>query len=282
MGSLSPYTNTIILFVLLVLQCGYGSKAREINTKGQFVDGYRHHPSTYGMDRNDPALNVFFTVEDLFIGKKMPIYFSLKNPSTTPHILPRDKADSIPFASSQLPNILKFFSFSKHAQQAKSIAETLRQCELESPKGELKFCATSLESMIDTTRGVLGLDKKIEVLTTITPFLKPTTLLQNYTFVEDPKEVLADKMVACHTMPYPYAVFYCHSQEKKNKNRVFKISLVGENGDRIEAISVCHMDTSGWEPKHVVFQMLKIEPGSPVCHFMPTDNLVWVSAPSVI
>lgn len=233
------------------------------------------------MDDIEPSLNIFFTTKDLFLGKKMPIYFSLKDPSTTPHILPREETESIPFSSSKLPYLLEFFSYSKNARQAKSMEDTLRQCELESPKGETKFCATSLESMLDLTRDIFGLDTKFKVLTTITQFSKPTALLQNYTIVEDPREVLAHRMVACHTMPYPYAVFYCHSQ--KGGNKVFKISLVGENGDRVEAVSVCHMDTSMWDHDHVAFQVLGTEPGkSPVCHFMPTDNVVWVSSPSVI
>ncbi|KAF1001579.1 hypothetical protein AG4045_001387 [Apium graveolens] len=94
-----------------------------------------------------------------------------------------------------------------------------------------------------------------------------------------PEEILAPKMVACHTMPYSYAVFYCHYQ--KSKSRVFKVSLVGENGDKVEAIGVCHLDTSQWSPSHPAFQVLKIEPGtSPVCHFFPADNFVWIPSPA--
>ncbi|GAV73730.1 BURP domain-containing protein [Cephalotus follicularis] len=231
------------------------------------------HPSPL-MDHMDPSLNVFFTLNDLKLGKVMPIYFSNKNFSTSPRLLTSEESNSIPFSLSQLPYLLQFFSFSKDSPQAKAMEYTLKQCAQEPIKGETKFCATSLESMLDFTQDVFGLDTQLKALTT-TLLIKPTVLLQNYTILDVPKEIFAPKMIACHTMPYPYSVFYCHGQE--TENRLFEISLGGDNGERVVAAAVCHMDTSQWDRDHVSFRILNIEPGtSPVCHFFPTDNLVWV------
>ncbi|XWS55231.1 hypothetical protein CRYUN_Cryun10bG0157500 [Craigia yunnanensis] len=130
---------------------------------------------------------------------------------------------------------------------------TLKQCELETPKGEIRFCATSLESMLDFARSVFGLDSHLKI---------PSS-----------------RIIACHTLPYPYAVFYCHSQ--KSETRLFQVSLGAENGDRVKASAACHMDTSQWDRDHVSFRLLKIKPrSSPVCHFFPPDNLVWVPLPA--
>uniref|UniRef100_A0A803LP42 BURP domain-containing protein n=2 Tax=Chenopodium quinoa TaxID=63459 RepID=A0A803LP42_CHEQI len=152
-------------------------------------------------------------------------------------------------------------------------------CETPPLEGETKFCATSLESMLDNLSLIFGLGEKFEVLTTKkTKNLIP--ILQNYTVLEDPKEIVANKMVGCHPVPYPYAVYYCHGQV--NDNRLFVISLEGqEDRQRIEAVAICHMDTSQWDPHHVSFRVLGIEPGAaPVCHVFPQDNLVWVSSHS--
>ncbi|XLR55950.1 hypothetical protein S83_006622 [Arachis hypogaea] len=93
--------------------------------------------------------------------------------------------------------------------------------------------------------------------------------------LEDIKEMEAPKMVACHTMPYPYGVFYCHSQTTLNK--VYRVPLEGDNGDKVEAIVVCHLDTSEWGSSHPSFQVLGVKPGtSSVCHFFPDDNLIFV------
>lgn len=49
-------------------------------------------------------------------------------------------------------------------------------------------------------------------------------------------------MVACHSRPYPFSVYYCHGQRS---NRVFQILLAGEdNGGQLNGVAVCHMGTS--------------------------------------
>lgn len=232
------------------------------------------HPSMH----MDPALSVFFTVDDLQIGKSMPIYFPQKGPSTTPRLLLREEADSIPFSSTQLPYLLEFFSFPKESPQAKGMGYTLGQCELKPIEGETKFCATSFESLLDFARSFFGLDTRLNVLTT-TPLRNSTILIQNYTIVEV-KENSAPKKLACHTMPYPYAIFYCHGQQIR-VDRLYEVSLDGENGETVQAAAICHMDTSQWDRHHVSFRVLRVEPGSCVCHFFSPDTIIWVPAMAV-
>jgi len=88
---------------------------------------------------------------------------------------------------------------------------------------------------------IFGLSSQFQVLST-THFIELTARLQNYTIFKKPKEIPAPKMVACHTMPCPFSIFYCHYQESESK--VFKVSLGGENEDRADAVAVYHLDTS--------------------------------------
>ncbi|XP_024021317.1 BURP domain-containing protein BNM2A isoform X2 [Morus notabilis] len=276
----------IILLSLLVLV--KGTESRDVpsdnniiqlpSSNTESIGDHDHHQSDHPkshmhhMDSNNVNM-VFFTMEDMEVGKTMPIYFPKIDPSTSPHLLPRDEASSIPFSLKQLPNLLKKFSFSKDSPQGSAMEDTLKQCESPPIKGETKFCATSLESMIDFIRRIFGDDSFSVVATNF--FTKSSTTFQNYTILEMPKEVFSPKMVACHTLPYPYAIYYCHYLECENK--VYKILLGGENGDKVEAVAVCHMDTSQWGRNHVSFRILKTEPGTfPVCHFFPAEHLVWV------
>lgn len=76
--------------------------------------------------------------------------------------------------------------------------------------------ATSLESMLGFGGGIFGRGAHFQVLGT-THHGKPTStsqspILQNYTIMEVPREIFNTKMVACHTMPYPYGVFYSYHQ----------------------------------------------------------------------
>ena len=287
------YASWNIFLYLLLVMCPCGNAGRETNAikyhmNDDSVEGtnvlrlhsmdahieHVHSHSSSNMDHMDPSLMVFFFIEDLRVGKRMTIYFPKRDPSSSPHFLPREEADSIPFSLQELPNLLQIFSFSQGSTQAKAMEDTLRQCETKPIKGETKFCATSLESMLGFTQAIFGINTKFKVLST-THFTESTARLQNYTILENPQEISAPKIVSCHTMPYPYAIFYCHYQESESK--VFKVLLDGENEEKVEAVAVCHMDTSRWSPEHVSFRVLGIEPGSsPVCHFFPADNLVWI------
>ncbi|KAF4356036.1 hypothetical protein F8388_026039 [Cannabis sativa] len=261
-------------YIQLPSESNIGNKIEE-KAKTQHVQAHDHMMSH--MEKMDPNLMIFFTTNDLKVGKTMPIYFPKKDPSTTPpRLLPLQEASSIPFSLNHLPYLLNRFSFTPQSPQGSAMEDTLKQCESRSIIGETKTCATSLESMLDFARGAFGLEDEISVVTT-THLTNLRVSLQNYTILDVPKQILGPNkmMVACHTMPYPYLVYYCHYQV--SENRVYKILLGGENGDKVEAIAVCHMDTSQWSRNHVSFSVLGIEPGTlPVCHYFPEQNLVWI------
>ncbi|PHU10590.1 hypothetical protein BC332_22450 [Capsicum chinense] len=233
-----------------------------------------HIHSSSHMDHIDPSLRVFFLMDDLKQGKVVTVSFPRRDLSSSQSFLLREEADSIPFSRKELPNLLQRFSFSRNSPQGKAMEDTLRECEAPPITGETKYCATSVEAMLDFVQGIMGEKKQVKALSTI-HFSNSTPPLQKYTILDAPQEVAAPKMVACHTMPYAYPIFYCHHTISKSK--VFKVSLGGENGDRVEAIAVCHLDTSDWSPSHASFRLLGVLPGTcPICHFFPSDHLVWV------
>lgn len=127
----------------------------------------------------DPSLIVFFFVEDLKQGNTIPIYFPKKETKASPHVLSREEANSIPFSSYELNHLIHYFSFPQGSPQATAMEDTLRQCETKHIKGETKLCATSLESMLDFTKGILGSETEIEKLSTV-HIKQSNTLLQKY------------------------------------------------------------------------------------------------------
>ncbi|OMO59149.1 hypothetical protein CCACVL1_25050 [Corchorus capsularis] len=242
-----------------------------------------HHHQHHHMAHMDPLLMTFFVLNDLKLGKTMPLYFPYVDPSKSLDLLPKEKPDSVPFSPNSLPYLLQFFSISQDSPQAKAIEETLRICQddqsINVGKGETKYCATSLETLVGQASKIFRSDTGVQILmtshTSKTKTTASTPVLQNYTIVGKPKEIAAPNIIACHSMSYPYAVYYCHNPEGDTK--VFEVTLLGEiDGDRIDAVSVCHMDTSQWDPHHVSFSVLGVLPGSSeVCHFFPPgDNLL--------
>jgi hypothetical protein len=46
--------------------------------------------------------------------------------------------------------------------------------------------------------------------------------------------------------------------------------------DAVTIATVCHTDTSLWNPEHVSFRLLGTKPGgTPVCHLMPYGHIIW-------
>ncbi|GAB2291246.1 hypothetical protein Dimus_025502 [Dionaea muscipula] len=308
------------LLLLLLLQCErlpQGSGGGKAETR-------RHHDHMHD-DDDEPAaagaasLKVFFKVEDLKMGRVIELYFPIKKPSTTPNLLPREEADRIPFSSSQLPYLLDLFGFDPQSDQAKAVQGTLYHCEFPPLDGETKFCATSLESMLDNLRDIFGQLAALQVLTTTTTYINNINVdnqlllnsssddddiipssssrlqqqeyhmqddqLQNYTILST-KRVQVTRMLGCHILPYPYAVFYCHGQ--RGDTHIYVVTLRNistrrrrrrrRRGQIIEAVGVCHMDTSHWDPNHIAFKVLGAKPGTsaPICHVFPPDNMVWI------
>ncbi|XP_045819691.1 BURP domain-containing protein 12-like [Trifolium pratense] len=252
-----------------------GDISTSLNPKGHISTNPEdpQGPLSSNLDRTNAFKTGFFNLDDLHVGNVMTLQFPVQEVS---HFLSRKEADSPPLSMSQLQSVLQFFSISKDSPQAKYMKRTLEECEGETITGETKICASSLKSMLQFVDTIIGSDTKHNILTTSNP--SPTaTPLQKYTILEVSQDIYAPKWVACHPLPYPYAIYYCHYISTGTK--VFKVSLIGdENGDKMEALGICHLDTSDWNPDHIIFKQLGIKAGknTPVCHFFPVNHLLWV------
>ncbi|KAK2399182.1 BURP domain protein RD22 [Trifolium repens] len=221
-------------------------------------------------DKSNAAL--FFLEKDLHHGTKLNYQFTNNTSNYEAKFLPREVANSIPFSSNKLENILDKFSIKKGSKEAEILKHTISECEEKSIKGERKLCVTSLESMVDFTTSKLG--NNVEVIATEVE--KESSELKEYVIEKGVKK-LGDKnkTIVCHKENYPYAVFYCH---KTDSSEAYYVPLEDVDGNRVKAIVVCHTDTSNWNPKVLAFQMLKVQPGTvPICHFVPQDHVVWIS-----
>ncbi|XP_054787443.1 BURP domain-containing protein BNM2C-like isoform X2 [Prosopis cineraria] len=231
--------------------------------------------ATTKLDHTEAFKTGFFTLDDLYAGNKMTLQFPIEE---FPHFLTRKTADSVPFSTSQLPSVLQLFSVPQDSPEAQAMGGTLEQCELQPLTAETKVCVSSLESMVDFVSSIIGSDSQLDILTTTLPATSSVPL-QNLTVLEISADIYAPKWVACHPLPYPYAVFYCHFIS--SGTRIFKVRLASENGDQMEALGICHLDTSEWSPDHILFEQLGIKPGeAPVCHFFPVKHLMWVPIPT--
>ncbi|XP_074309606.1 BURP domain protein RD22-like [Silene latifolia] len=215
----------------------------------------------------DPTKHsVYFTEPDLTRpGKTLKLNFMKIEDDAK--FLPIQVTKSIPFSSKAFPRILDLFSVQANSSSADIMEDTIRACEIKAMSEEKKLCALTLEDMVDYVKSHVG--KKV---CTLSGYVAKD--VQNVHKIVNSKKVESDVSMVCHKMGYPYAVFYCHNLKETS---LYEISMVDSEGKKMDAIGVCHKDTSSWSPKHVSFQMLKVKPGSvPVCHFLNERSIAYV------
>ncbi|XP_008795079.2 BURP domain-containing protein 3-like [Phoenix dactylifera] len=217
---------------------------------------------------SDPAL--FFLKKDLHPGSEMNPGLSFVSTISGAAFLSRAEVDTIPFSSDKLSEILHRLNVLPGSELAKEVNKTLSDCEAAASEGEHKFCATSLESMVDFATSKLE-THDLQVSATTVRGNQETAPKQRYKVAPSGvQKAPGAKLVACHPEAYPHAVYYCHLTRA---TKAFVVTLVGEDGTTVEAVAACHSDTSKW--RSVFFKVLGVKPGTPICHFLPQDHLVW-------
>ncbi|KAK8561282.1 hypothetical protein V6N13_149544 [Hibiscus sabdariffa] len=246
----------------------------DAQNQGRSSSHIGHSSSASSADAiKDPTAKVFALIKDLVVGNRMAISFPYKEPSSV-EFYPKQVTQNIPFSSDAVPWLLRFFSFSPDSKQALGMRQTLALCEKEPKQGVIRGCVTSIESLVHFARRILGPGTEVEILRS-SLVSKSTPLVQNYT-VLDFKEVATGNIVPCHNQPYPYPVYHCHYQLGID-NKVFKVFLRGDNGELVDSVFFCHMDTSKLTDDHVAFRLLGVKPGeSEVCHFFTAYDLATV------
>ncbi|XP_010682256.2 BURP domain protein RD22 [Beta vulgaris subsp. vulgaris] len=195
------------------------------------------------------------------------------------NFVPRTIVEGFPTLKSiNLPIILAQFFISPKSAAAKVIKHTVQLCEHAAEDDNV--CITSLESMIDFVQSKLGKSSsqnRIRAFSTTMEgkYFNPTSNLQPYHMVEVKKVTKNKKsVVTCHKAEFPFAVFLCH---QRPATVPYMVTLEGvHDRTRIEAATVCHMDTSEWDARFPGLVALKATPGTPVCHFLNQGSVLWV------
>ncbi|KAI4974405.1 hypothetical protein ZWY2020_047685 [Hordeum vulgare] len=217
------------------------------------------------------AQGLFFHEEAVQVGKTITFYFPLAA-SALLGLLPRHQADSIAFSTSSLPSALARLGIANSSVQAANMEETLYMCDLPPKAGEAKFCATSLEALVEGTMEALG-TRNIRPMTSDLP--RSGAPKQPYT-VRGVHPVDGSTFVSCHDHNYPYTVYMCHNTPS---TRAYMVEMeAAHSGLVVTVAAICHTDTSHWDAEHFSFKVLGTKPGDgPVCHYLPYGHNVWVN-----
>ncbi|XP_056682959.1 BURP domain-containing protein 5-like [Spinacia oleracea] len=119
----------------------------------------------------------------------------------------------------------------------------------------------------------MTINKWLKGLTAISPPSPSNVGIRRYN-VKKVELLESDQLLLCHRYGFPYAVFYCHQPTATKAFSVHLSAAVESEDGGLEAIAVCHMETSKWSANYIGFKALGVKPGTPICHFLHSRDLL--------
>ncbi|KQK02257.2 hypothetical protein BRADI_2g00403v3 [Brachypodium distachyon] len=243
---------------------GFGASAYPVKWSGK---GYFAPPPSDVP--NSPASHHHMRVQTGMLFLKRSLHVGVILPEGTmfagAHVPKSENSFSTPLELKYLGTILSIFKIQHNSVKAKQIANTFRSCGGPGDKGETHKCFLSRSEMATFASEALGISHPRAAITIIHGEENPSSR-----YVVAAISQMGSDVVACHLMPFPYELFYCHRPRNVLSLRV---QLKGADSTMVgvTAIVMCHMDTSNWDKEY--FDLLGGELAEPICHYMP-DNYV--------
>ncbi|XBI04806.1 hypothetical protein VPH35_133046 [Triticum aestivum] len=242
-------------------------------------EGSHHHVHAHSY-KNKKEADVFFFHDMLRPGSLVTP--TIPPTTSMPALLPRDIADSIPFSTEHLSDIITMFAPAS-LTMTREIRWTMETCE--HPRtlpGQKAGCATSLESLAELPASLLGRSNVRAFSAVDLPMDDPgkPALRGRYKVTAARKlSGSSSEVVTCHDLTFPYAVYYCHTSSPTAAYMVTLASVEeGASPATMEVMAVCHLDTSLWSPKNPFFELHNVRPGDvAVCHFLTKLSIIWVT-----
>ncbi|XP_043705046.1 polygalacturonase-1 non-catalytic subunit beta-like [Telopea speciosissima] len=195
----------------------------------------------------------------------------LRDPMSYKSFLPRLLASKFPFSFARIEELKSLLGLKDESSMEEYIEDTLETCEKSPILGEQHTCATSAEDLIDFVVEKLGHHVCIWSTESAEGSYENVT-------IGDVKLVygnLLEPPALCHSLPFPFQVYYCHVLQKV---KLYAVDIHAQKKVN-HAIMACHYDTSTWNPNHLAFKLLGFGPGLiEVCHWINENGMVWTKA----
>ncbi|KAF8686183.1 hypothetical protein HU200_043657 [Digitaria exilis] len=220
----------------------------------------------------DPGM--LFLRKSLFPGAILPEGTKFTTNAASQSFLSRAAAEAIPFGSNHLDAILSTFRIPRGSTVADQVAATLRTCEEPSPPPEPHVCATSRQAEAAFAANALGVTSEPRAVVAVVHGEEDVTI--RYAVGPNGVARIGKEVVACHPMPYPYMVHYCHRPAASVEVLRVELTRTDAGGGGATVVAMCHGDTASWDGRY--FRMLNATRGEEICHFMPRGYVLWLPA----
>ncbi|MCO5597115.1 hypothetical protein L7F22_051190 [Adiantum nelumboides] len=228
----------------------------------------------------------FFRLHGMFVGASMA-FPNLNHPVPSRPYLPHVVAQRLSLKPHALSGLLAAFGIPKGTPMAAAMRDTITRCNTASSTSDNSSmaCVTSIEDMLRFVKNTLG--GSVDFLESdaspnyLLTSLNSSSSTINITITSlEQRTRLKDSNVVCHKRMFPSMVRVCHElQSTKVYMAEMKLLMEQYYPKYIDAVAICHFDTSAWDPNHPSFLLLGISPGQgEVCHWVRADEHVWVDA----
>ncbi|XP_042482781.1 polygalacturonase non-catalytic subunit AroGP2-like [Macadamia integrifolia] len=193
----------------------------------------------------------------------------LRDPMSYKSFLPRSLASKIPISFAHIEDLKNLFGVVDESNMDEYIQETVDICdEKSSILGVQSSCVTSAEDLIDFVVKKLGHHVHGWSTENVEGSYENVTI----GVVKLIYENLSEPPALCHSLPFPFQVYYCHVLQEV---KLYAVELHAQRKVN-HAIMACHYDTSTWNPNHLAFKLLGFGPGLiEVCHWINENGVVW-------
>lgn len=246
----------------------------DISSYGELTSGQARAPAIKTI--NDFQFD-FFLEDQLVVGGEIHLSSNLHDPIPARAFLPAAVTAALPpLATENLPKLRQAFNIEENSEMATIMGTAAFLCENPALPGEAKACALTLPAMAQFVASQLGTE--VQALGTFGASSELSAPTAPASIVSVTKRSLAegDHIIICHTVMFPSALYYCHHV---TGTKVVQAQLRVNNSETvIDAVGICHLDTSLWASEHPAFTALNIPRGAEACHWIVQNDLVWVSA----
>nr|QCP71054.1 BURP domain RD22-like protein [Pohlia nutans] len=215
----------------------------------------------------------FFLETNLVAGQSLHLSTNLHDPIPARAFLPSLVAETLPpLTTDNLPKLRNAFNVQDRTEMATVMGTAAFLCENPALPGEAKACVLTLPAMAQFVVSQLG--TQVQALATSGASATETSSVAKIESVTKRSLAEGDHIIICHTVMFPSALYYCH-HVTGTKVVQAKIRV---NSSVIDAVGICHLDTSLWASEHPAFTALNIPRGAEACHWTVQNDIVWVSA----
>lgn len=227
------------------------------------------------------AKSMFVLPKDVAVGNIMTVLPEAQQFVYPPHLLPRSIVDILVPGIGMVRQLFKAFGIDVGSQVEEDFTNEIDSKCFSDDKlqGEERACLMSISALEEFVVHVLGAEG-INIIG-VSDFSSGTLIEGAYTVkdIVDAPCAKSSPNVACHLLPQPFGMFYCHALRNTTIYNVLlskRVDGIETGTDLVNTRLTCHYNTTDFPSNHIGFDVTGSKPGlGGLCHWSESFSLAF-------